>query len=43
MFMAGHYDLTDKVREMGANGAEFFRFNSLNPNAVSLTIPTHQV
>ena len=46
MFMTGHYDLTDKVElyfEMGANGAEFFRFNSLNPNAVSLTIPTHHL
>jgi len=45
MFMTGHYDLTDSVElyfEMGANGGEFFRYNSLNPNAVALQIPvTH--
>ncbi len=45
MFMTGHYDLTDNVElyfEMGANGGEFFRYNSLNPNAVALQIPvTH--
>ncbi len=46
MFMTGHYDLTDKVElyfEAGSNGSEFFRYNSLNPNAVSLTIPTHHL
>lgn len=46
MFMTGHYDLTDNVElyfEMGANGGEFFRYNSLNPNAVALTIPTHHL
>lgn len=45
MFITGHYDLTDNVElyfEMGANGGEFFRYNSLNPNAVALQIPvTH--
>ena len=43
MFMTGHYDLTDNVElyfEMGANAGDFFRYNSLNPNAVALTIPT---
>jgi iron complex outermembrane receptor protein len=42
MFMTGHYDLNDNVElyfEMGANGGEFFRYNSLNPNAVALDIP----
>jgi len=46
MFLTGHYDLTDKVElyfEAGSNGSEFFRYNSLNPNAVSLTIPTHHL
>lgn len=46
MFMTGFYDLTDNVElyfEMAANGSEFFRYNSLNPNAVSLTIPTHHL
>lgn len=46
MFMTGHYDLTDNVElyfEMGANGGEFFRYNSLNPNAVALKIPTHHL
>ena len=46
MFMTGHYDLTDNVElyfEAGSNGSEFFRYNSLNPNAVSLTIPTHHL
>ena len=46
MFMTGFYDLTDNVElyfEMAANGADFFRYNSLNPNAVSLTIPTHHL
>ncbi|MEL0048700.1 MAG: TonB-dependent receptor, partial [Gammaproteobacteria bacterium] len=46
MFMTGHYDLTDKIElyfEMGANGGEFFRYNSLNPNAVALAIPTHHL
>lgn len=45
MFMTGHYDLTDNVElyfEMGANAGDFFRYNSLNPNAVALDIPvTH--
>jgi iron complex outermembrane receptor protein len=43
MFMTGHYDLTDNVElyfEMGANAGDFFRYNSLNPNAVALTIPS---
>jgi outer membrane receptor protein involved in Fe transport len=43
MFLTGHYDLTDNIElymEAGSNGSEFFRYNSLNPNAVSLTIPT---
>jgi len=46
MFLTGHYDLTDNVElyfEAGSNGSEFFRYNSLNPNAVSLTIPTHHL
>jgi len=44
--MTGHYDLTDKVElyfEMGANGGDFFRYNSLNPNAQALAIPTHHL
>jgi iron complex outermembrane receptor protein len=43
MFMTGHYDLTDNVElyfEMGSNAGDFFRYNSLNPNAVALDIPT---
>jgi iron complex outermembrane receptor protein len=46
MFMTGHYDLTDKVElyfEMGSNGGDFFRYNSLNPNAQALAIPTHHL
>ncbi|MEJ2088568.1 MAG: TonB-dependent receptor plug domain-containing protein, partial [Gammaproteobacteria bacterium] len=39
----GHYDLTDEVElyfEMAANESEFYRKNSLNPNAPALPIPT---
>ena len=46
MFMTGHYDLTDKLElyfEAGSNGSEFSLYNSLNPNTVSLTIPTHHL
>ena len=45
MFMTGHYELTDSTEvyfEFGANGNDFYRTNSLNPNALSLIIPvTH--
>ena len=38
----GNYELTDSVKvyfEMGYNGSEFDRLNSLNPNAPALTVP----
>lgn len=39
----GHYELADELEmyfEFAANGSEFIRLNSLNPNAPALTIPT---
>ena len=39
----GDYELTNNIQvyfEMGYNGSEFDRLNSLNPNAPALTIPT---
>ena len=43
--VTGHYDITDNLEtyfEFAANDSEFDRKNSLNPNALNLTIaPTH--
>ena len=39
--VSGHYDITDNLEtyfEFAANDAEFDRLNSLNPNALNLTI-----
>ena len=42
----GHYDLDDSVElyyEFAHSGSEFARTNSLNPNALSLPIPTNHL
>lgn len=43
VFIEGHYDVTETLTvnfEMASSHNEFFRLNSLNPNAPALTIPT---